>query len=109
MPFSNVDQFAGLDVVEAIDAGDAVADGQDLADFGDLGFITEIRDLVLENRRDFCGADIHQPTSFIRVRSELSLVLSEASTMREPSLTTMPPMIEGSTLTLTFTDLPPDT
>ena len=90
-----LDHFAGLDIVEAVDAGDAVADRQNLADLGDLGFIAEIGDLVLQDRGNLCGADIHQPTSFMRVRSELSLVLSEPSTMREPSLTMRPPMIDG--------------
>ena len=90
------DRLAGLHIVEAIDAGDAVADGQNLADLGDLGLIAEVGDLVLEDRGNFCGADIHQPTSFMRVRIELSLVRTEASTMREPSLTMRPPMIDGS-------------
>jgi hypothetical protein len=90
-----LDHLAGLDVVETVDAGDAVADGQNLTDFGDLGFVAEILDLVLEDRGNFSGADIHQPTSFMRVRIELSLVLSEPSTMREPSLTMRPPMIDG--------------
>ena len=39
-----------------------------VTDFGDFGLVPEIRDLLLENGGDFCGADIHQPTSFIRVR-----------------------------------------
>ena len=104
-----LDHLAGLDIVETIDAGDAVADGQNLADFGDFSFSAEIGDFVLQDRGDFRGADIHQPTPFMRVRSELSLVLSEASTMREPSLTTRPPMIDGSTLTLTLTVWPPET
>ena len=60
-----LDHLAGLDVVEAVDAGDAVADRQHLADFGDLGLLAEILDLLLEDRGNFCGADIHQPTSFI--------------------------------------------
>ena len=54
-----LDHLAGLDVVEAVDAGDAVADRQHLADFGDLGLGAEIRDLVLEDRGNFSGADIH--------------------------------------------------
>jgi hypothetical protein len=42
----------------------------------------------------------------MRVRIELSLVLSELSTMREPSWTTSPPMIAGSTL-IAISTLPP--
>ena len=103
-----LDHFAGLDLVEAVGAGDAVADGQHLADFGDFGFVAEIGDLALENGGNFSGADIHQPTSFMRVRMALSLVFSEPSTMREPSLTTRPPMIEGSTLAVSSTCLPPE-
>ena len=64
-PLGELDHLAGLDVVEAVDAGDAVTDGQHLADLGDLGLLAEILDLLLEDRGDFCGADIHQPTSFI--------------------------------------------
>ncbi len=60
-----LDHLAGLDIVEAIDAGDAVADRQHLSDFRDLGFLSEILDLLLENCGDFCGTDIHQATSFI--------------------------------------------
>ncbi len=101
------DHLAGLDIVESVDAGDAVADRQHLTDLGHLGFIAEIGDLILENRGNFCGADVHQPTSFMRVRIELSLVRTEASTMREPSLTTTPPMIDGSVLTSRLTVLPP--
>ena len=81
---------------------------QHLADLGDFGLGAEIGDLALENGGNFCGADIHQPTSFMRVRMALSLVLSEPSTMREPSWTISPPMIEGSTLTLSSTSLPPE-
>ena len=101
-----LDHLAGLHVVEAVDAGDAVADREHLADFGDLGLLAEILDLLLEDRGDFCGPDIHQRTSFITCLSALSLVRSELSTMRLPSLTTSPPMIEGSTFTSTFTSLP---
>src|SRR5205085_4494748 len=101
-----LDHFTGLDVVEAIDAGDAVADGQHLSDFGNFGFLAEILDLVLEDRGNFRGADVHQPASFIACLIELSLVRSELSTMRLPSLTTRPPMIAESTLTLSATSLP---
>src|SRR6266513_5834314 len=101
-----LDHLAGLDVVEAVDAGDAVADGQHLSDFGNLGLLAEILDLVLEDRGNFRGADIHQPASFIACLIELSLVRSELSTMRLPSLTTRPPIIEASTFTLSATSLP---
>src|ERR1700716_675698 len=101
-----LDHLAGLDVVEAVDAGDAVADGQHLSDFGNLGLLAEILDLVFQDRGNFRGADVHQPASFIACLIELSLVRSELSTMRLPSLTTRPPMIEGSTFTLSATSLP---
>src|SRR6266853_3202183 len=101
-----LDHFAGLDVVEAVDAGNAVADGQHLSDFGNLSLLAEILDLVLEDRGNFRGADVHQPASFIACLIELSLVRSELSTMRLPSLTTRPPMMEGSTFTLSATSLP---
>src|SRR4051812_5176380 len=100
------DHLAGLDIVEAVDAGDAVADGQHLSDFGNLGLLAEILDLVLEDRGNFRGADVHQPASFIACLIELSLVRSELSTMRLPSLTTSPPMIDGSIFTLSATSLP---
>ncbi len=100
-----LDHLAGLNLVEAVGARDAVADRQNLAHFGDFGFVAEIGDLALENGGNLSGADIHQPTSFMRVRIALSLVFSEPSTMREPSLTTSPPMIEGSTLAVRSTCL----
>src|ERR1700704_3000925 len=101
-----LDHLAGLDVVEAVDAGNAVADGQHLSDFGNLSLLAEILDLVLEDRGNFRGADVHQPASFIACLIELSLVRSELSTMRLPSLTTSPPMIDGSIFTLSATSLP---
>ena len=103
-----LDHLAGLDLVEAVGAGDAVADAQHLTDFGDFRLGAEIGDLALENRRNFCGADVHQPTSFMARRIALSLVRSEPSTMREPSLTIRPPMIEGSTLASRWTSRPPE-
>ena len=54
-----LDHLAGLDLVEAVDAGDAVADRQHLADLGDLRLLTEILDLLLEDRGDLSGPDIH--------------------------------------------------
>src|SRR6202012_2848521 len=101
-----LDHFAGLDVVEAVDAGNAVADGQHLSDFGDFSLLAEVLDLVLEDRGNFRGADVHQPASFIACLIELSLVRSEFSIFRLPSLTTSPPMIDGSILTLSATSLP---
>src|SRR5262245_41324506 len=98
-----LDHFAGFDVVEAVDAGDAVTDRQHLPDLGDLGFLAEILDLLLEDCRDFGGADVHQRASFIANLIALSLVRSEESTMRLPSLTTSPPMIAGSTSMSTWT------
>ena len=61
---------------------------------------------ILEDRGDFSGPDIHQETSFIACLIALSLVRSELSTMREPTLTINPPMIAGSTFTSTCTCLP---
>src|SRR5262249_28056910 len=101
-----LDHLAGLDVVQTIDASDAVTDRQHLANFADLGFLAAIFDLVLEDRGNFRGADVHQPASFIACLIELSLVRSELSTMRLPSLSTSPPMIDGSTFTLSATSLP---
>src|SRR6185312_5672905 len=70
------------------------------------GLLAEILDLVLQDRGNFRRADVHQPASFIACLIELSLVRSELSTIRLPSLTTRPPMIEGSTFTLSATSLP---
>src|SRR6202008_2620647 len=101
-----LDHFTGLDVVQTVDAGDTVTDGQHLSDFGDLGLLAEILDLILEDRGNFRGADVHQPASLIACLIELSLVRSELSTIRLPSLTTRPPMIAGSTLMSRPTPLP---
>src|SRR5215471_12548212 len=101
-----LDHLAGLHIVEAVGAGDAVADGEHLSDFRDLGLLAEVLDLLLEDRGDFCGADVHQPTSFIACLRAWSLVRSELSTMRVPSFTISPPMIDGSTLTSTVTSFP---
>src|SRR3954464_2140076 len=98
--------LAGLHVVEAVDARDAVADRQHLAHFGDLGLLAEILDLLFQDGGNFRGADVHQRASFIANLIELSFVRSDASTMREPSFTFSPPMIEGSTLMSTCTSLP---
>src|SRR5262249_58157636 len=60
-----LDHLAGLHIVEAVSARDAVADRQHLANFRDLGLLAKVLDLLLEDRGDFGGADIHQETSFI--------------------------------------------
>src|SRR5690606_13144575 len=99
-------QFTGLNVVETVNASDTVTDGKHLADLGDLGFLAEILDLVLENCGNFRRADIHQPTSFSASLSVLSFVLSDVSIWREPTLTTRPPRRDGSTVTLMATSLP---
>src|SRR5262249_18620242 len=100
-----LDHLAGLHLVEPVDAGDAVADRKHLADLGHLGFLSEILDLILENRGDLCGPDIHQPTSFMAIFSEFSLVGSEVSIMRLPALTTRPPSSAGSTRSSSITCL----
>src|SRR6185312_740183 len=92
-----LDHLAGLDLVEPIDAGDAVADRQDLTDLGDIGLGAEIGDLVLQDRGDFRRADFHYWAPFMASCSRCSLLLSDASTMREPTLTTRPPKRLGST------------
>jgi hypothetical protein len=85
--------FTGLDVVEAVDAGDTVADRQHLPDFGDLGLWPKILDLV-QGSRKFPRRGCPSTCLFHRVLDQLSLVRSELSTMRLPSLTTRPPMME---------------
>src|SRR5581483_7615209 len=94
-----LDHLAGLNIVQAIDTGDAVADRQHLSNFRNLGLLAEILDLVLEDRGNLRGADVHQPASFIACLIELSLVRRELSTMR-------PPIIEGSIFTSSATSLP---
>src|SRR6185312_14906814 len=98
-----LDHLAGLDLVEPIDAGDAVADRQDLTDLGDIGLGAEIGDLVLQDRGDFRRADFHYWAPFMASCSRCSLLLSDASTMREPTLTTRPPKRLGSTSISTAT------
>ena len=96
-----LDHFAGLHVIEAIDTSDTVTDGQNLTDFGNFGFLAEILDLIFQDRGNFCGADIHQRASFIANLIALSLVRSELSTIRLPSLTMRPPIMAGSIWTST--------
>ena len=86
-----LDHLAGLDLVEPVDAGDAVADREHAADLGHLGLGAEIRDLLLEDGGDLGRADVHQRIPLIDNSSCCSLVLSDASTMREPMRTTSPP------------------
>ena len=52
MPPGKLHHLAGLHLVEAVDAGDAVADRQHLADLGNLGFLAEVLDLLLEDGGD---------------------------------------------------------
>ena len=92
-----LDHLARLDAVQAVDTGDAVADRQHLADFRDLGLGPEIRDLIFEDGGDLCGAEVHHAAPFIDNCSFSSLVLSEESTMREPTLTISPPRMPAST------------
>src|SRR5262249_1074679 len=100
------DHLAGLHVVEAVGAGDAISDRDHLADFGNLAFLAGVVDLLFGDCGNFCGADAHPPSSFIACLIELSLALSEASTMRLPILTLSPPMIAGSTAMSSVTSLP---
>src|SRR5690606_16021074 len=72
-----LDELAGLHIVQAVNAGNAVTDGKHLTDFGNLGFLAEILDLVLEDRRNFRGFDVHYPTSFMAIFIAASFVLSE--------------------------------
>src|SRR5205814_1748813 len=99
-------RLAGLHVGEAIGARDGVADGEHLPDFRDLGLLAEILDLLFQDGGNFRGADVHQRASFIANLIEFNLVRSDASTIREPSFTFSPPMMEGSTSTWTCTSLP---
>ncbi len=100
-----LDHLAGLDVVEPIDAGDAVADRQHGPDLGDFGLSAEVRDLVADDLGNFSGADVHfQP--FIAEARVLSLVRMEPSIICEPTLTTRPPRMAGSTLRSTLTSRP---
>src|SRR5262249_45425761 len=108
-PVLELDHLAGLNIVEAVDAGNAVADGQHLADLGDFGFLAEVLDLLFQDGGNFCGADVHQRASFIAILIELSLVRSELSTMRLPTLTIKPPMMVGSILISRSMSLPPVT
>src|SRR5262245_31494042 len=104
-----LDHLAGLHIVETVGAGNAVADGKHLADLGDLSFLAEVLDLLFQDGGNFCGADVHQRASFIANLIELSLVRSELSTMRLPTLTIKPPMMVGSILTSRSMSLPPVT
>src|ERR1700691_6708640 len=101
-----LDHFAGLHIVEAVDASNAVADRQHLPDLGDFSLLAEILDLLFENGGNFRSTEIHQRASFMACLIALSLVRSEASTMRLPSLTTSPPMMAGSILMSRSTSLP---
>ena len=54
-----LDHLAGLHVVKAVDPGDPVADAQHAADLGNLGLLTEVLDLLLQDRRNFSSLDRH--------------------------------------------------
>src|SRR3954470_16714705 len=100
-----LDHLAGLDIVEAIGAGDAVADREDGAHLGNFGLIAEAGDLVANDLGNFSGADVHyQP--FIAEARLLSLVRIEPSIICEPTCTTSPPRMAGSTLRSTATSRP---
>jgi len=64
-PVRELDHLAGLDLIETVDAGDTVTDRQHRADFRDLGLGAEAGDLVLDDLRDFSGADFHG-TPFVK-------------------------------------------
>ncbi len=102
------DHLAGLDIVQPVDARDAVTDAEHLAGLGDLGVGAETRDLILDDLRDFCGADIHgvslQP--FIACAREFKRVLIDESIIWLPIFTTSPPRSEGSTERSTVTSRP---
>ena len=101
-----LDHLAGLDVVEAVHAGDAVADREHPAHLRDLGLLAEVLDLLLEDRGDLGGLDRHYPTSFMTFCRLASLARIEVSIMREPTLTTSPPIRLSSTVTSSLTSLP---
>ena len=101
-----LDHLARFDLVEPVDAGDAVADREHPADLGHLGLGAEVRDLLLEDRGDLGGADIHQRIPLIESSRLCSLVFSDASTMREPMRTTSPPSSAGSTAAVSCTGRP---
>ncbi|MNL45705.1 hypothetical protein D3C87_1683720 [compost metagenome] len=82
-----LDELTGLHIVEAIDAGNTVTDGKHLTNFGNLGFLAEILDLVLEDRRDFRGFDVHYPTSFMAIFIAASFVLRDESIIWLPTFT----------------------
>ena len=95
-----LDHLAGLDVVEPVHAGDAVADREHPAHLRDLGLLAEVLDLLLEDRGDLGGLDRHYPTSFMTFCRLASLERIEVSIMREPTLTTRPPIRLSSTVDL---------
>ena len=101
-----LDHLAGLDVVEPVHAGDAVADREHPAHLRDLGLLAEVLDLLLQDRGDFSGLDRHYPTSFMMFCRLASLARIEVSIMREPTLTTRPPIRLSSTVTSILTSLP---
>ena len=101
-----LDHLAGLDVVEPVDARDPVADREHPANLRDLGLLAEVLDLLLQDRGDFSGLDGHYPTSFKTFCRCASLERIELSIIREPTLTTMPPIRLSSTVASILTSLP---
>src|SRR5208337_1230598 len=94
--------FTGLDIVETINASDTVAHGEHLPDLRYFCFLTEIFDLLFEDRRNFRRADfheLHQLASFIAFSRFLSFVRKDVSIIWLPTFTMRPPSSLGSTVT----------
>ncbi len=68
--------------------------------------LAEILDLGLEDGRNFGGRGCPLAGPFMAIRRFWSLVLSELSTIREPTLTMSPPRMAGSTLSERSTSRP---
>ena len=99
------DHFAGLHIVETINAGDTVAHGEHLPDLRYFCFLTEIFDLLFEDRRNLGRADfheLHQLASFIAFSRFLSFVRKDVSIIWLPTFTMRPPRSLGSTVTVSF-------
>ena len=54
-----LDHLAGADIVQAVDTGDTITNGQNLSNVGNFSFFTEALNLLLEDRGDLCGANVH--------------------------------------------------
>src|SRR5207253_3101415 len=78
---------------------------QALAGLRELSLGAEIGDLVADDLRNLCGADVHvQP--FIALASAFKRVRMEESIICEPIRTTSPPSRSGSTQSSTVTSRP---